>query len=88
MDLGETKISETDFKKIKEETDKIIRDDEAFERFTKPVDEAIAWAKNMKQSYEEELLNDLRRAGTTVARDLSPEEMGTLAEDDSKIEEV
>ena len=88
VDLGKTKISETDFKKIEEEMRKVIKANEAFIRFTKPVDEAIAWAKEVKQPYKEELLNDLKRAGTTIAKDLSPEEMGTLAEGKSKLKEV
>lgn len=88
VDLGEAKISESDFKKIEAQMRKVIGANDVFERFTKPVDEAIAWAKEMKQPYKEELLNDLKRAGTTVAKDLSPEEMGTLAEGEGKLQEV
>lgn len=88
VDLGETKISETDFKKIEEEMRKVIKANETFEYFTKPINKAITWAKEAKQPYKEELLNDIKRAGTTVAKDLSPEEMGTLAGGDNKLEEV
>src|SRR6185503_5820605 len=63
--------------------------DQSFERFTKPVDEAIAWAQEAKQPYKEELLNDLKRSGTTVAKDLDAEELGTIAEGgDSQVSEV
>jgi threonyl-tRNA synthetase len=92
VDLGKQSISEADFKKIEEEMRKVIKANEPFERFTKPVDEAIAWAKENKQPYKEELLNDLKRAGTTVAKDLNPDEMGTIAGPDSasggKVDEV
>ena len=88
VDLGEAKISEADFEKIEAEMAKVIKDDVPFERFEKPVDEAIAWAKEAGQPYKEELLNDLKRAGTTVAKDLNAEELGTIAEDASAVENV
>lgn len=88
IDLGETKISEEDFEKIEAEMKQIIKDDVPFERFTKPVDEAIAWAQQAKQPYKEELLNDLKRAGTTVAKDLDASELGTITEGDAAVSEV
>jgi threonyl-tRNA synthetase len=88
VDLGENQISEEDFEKIEAEMKKIISENQAFERSTKPVDEAIVWAKEAGQPYKEELLNDLKRAGTTVAKDLDAEQLGVAAEGDSKIEEV
>lgn len=88
VDLGEGQISEEDFEKIEAEMKKIITENQPFERFTKPVDEAIAWAKEAGQPYKEELLNDLKRAGTTVAKELDAEELGVVAEGDSKVEEV
>src|SRR3954464_11269276 len=75
VDLGpDTKISEDDFKKIEEGMRQVINSNVPFERFTMPVDEAIRWAQDGKQPYKEELLNDLKRAGTTVAKDLSSDE--------------
>lgn len=88
IDLGETKISEEDFEKIEVEMRKIIEADQPFERFEKPIDEAIAWAREAKQPYKEELLNDLKRAGTTVAKDLDAEELGTIAEGDAAVDNV
>lgn len=85
IDLGETKISEEDFPKIEAEMQKIIKEDAVFERFDKPIDEAIAWAQEGKQPYKEELLNDLKRAGTTVAKDLNADELGTIAEGDAQL---
>lgn len=88
VDLGDNKISEADFKKIEESMRQVINSNVPFERFTKPIDEAIAWAQENKQPYKEELLNDLKRAGTTLAKDLSKDEMGTITEGDSKLDEV
>jgi threonyl-tRNA synthetase len=84
VDLGETKISEEDFVKIEAEMRKIIKSDVPFERSEKPIDEAIAWAKEAKQPYKIELLNDLKRAGTTVAKDLNAAELGTITEGGTK----
>lgn len=90
LDLGfEVSLSDEDFGKIEAEMQKVIKEDQRFERFYKPIDEAISWAKAEKQPYKEELLNDLKRAGTTVAKDLDAEELGIEASDgDSKVEQV
>lgn len=88
IDLGETKLSEEDFGKIEVEMRKIIKEDQSFEQADHPIDEAIAWAQKNKQPYKEELLNDLRRSGTTAAKDLSKDEMGTIAGDDAAVEQV
>ncbi|HXR50318.1 MAG TPA: threonine--tRNA ligase, partial [Verrucomicrobiae bacterium] len=80
--------SEEDFAKIEVEMRKVIEADVPFERFEKPVDEAIAWAVTSKQPYKEELLHDLKRAGTTVAKDLNAEELGTITEGDAQVENV
>ena len=88
VDLGDKQLSEEDFAAIEAEMKKVISENQPFERFTKPVDEAIAWAQEAHQPYKEELLNDLKRAGTTVAKELDAEELGTAAKDDSKVSEV
>ena len=88
IDLGKTKLSEEDFSKIEAEMAKIIKEDQPFERSEKPIDEAIAWAKEAKQPYKEELLNDLKRSGTTAAKDLDADELGTIAAGDAKVEQV
>lgn len=88
IDLGETKISEQDFGKIEKEMRRIINQNQDFIPSTKPVDEAITWAKERGQPYKEELLNDLKRSGTTVAKDLDAEAMGTIADGDAAVEEV
>jgi threonyl-tRNA synthetase len=88
IDLGETKISEADFEKIEKEMRAIINKDYVFERSEKQVDDAISWAVDAGQPYKEELLNDLKRAGTTIAKDLDASEMGTIAEGDAAVESV
>lgn len=88
IDLGETKISEGDFKRIEKEMRTIINKDYPFERSEKSVDEAIGWAEEARQPYKVELLNDLKRAGTTVAKDLDASEMGTIAEGDAAVDIV
>lgn len=82
IDLGQAKLSEDDFDTIEAEMHQIIKADQPFERSEKDIDEAIDWAKQAKQPYKEELLNDLKRAGTTVAKDLDAAELGTIAADD------
>lgn len=88
VDLGETKISEEDFDKIEAGMRRVIEADEPFERFERPIDEAITWARGAHQPYKEELLNDLKRAGTTVAKDLSSAELGTIAGGEARVETV
>jgi threonyl-tRNA synthetase len=88
IDLGEQKISEANFGKIEKTMRRIIAESQDFERFTMPVDQAIAWAKENHQPYKEELLNDLKRSGTTVAKDLDKDELGTIADGDAAVDEV
>lgn len=87
IDLGDEKVSEDDFKRIEKEMRKIIGADSPFEQSDRPVEEAIVWAKDSKQPYKEELLNDLKRAGTTSAKDIDAAELG-LPSDGSKVETV
>jgi threonyl-tRNA synthetase len=87
IDLGDTKISEDDFKKIEKEMHKIIKGNADFVKSLSSVDKAIEWAEVNNQPYKQELLNDLKRAGTTVAKDLDASELG-LPSDSSKVKEV
>jgi threonyl-tRNA synthetase len=88
IDLGEIKISEANFPKIEKEMRGIINYGDNFERFEMPIDQAIDWAKQNNQPYKEELLNDLKRSGTTVAKDLDINELGLAATGDSAVENV
>jgi threonyl-tRNA synthetase len=88
IDLGEEKISEQEFGKIEKTMRRIIAESQDFERSSMPIDQAIDWAKEAGQPYKEELLNDLKRSGTTIAKDLDADELGTIAEGDAAVDEV
>lgn len=88
IDLGEVKISEANFTKIEKEMRRIIAYGDDFERLDMPIDQAIDWAKQNHQPYKEELLNDLKRAGTTVAKDLDVAELGLAAGGEAAVESV
>jgi threonyl-tRNA synthetase len=88
IDLGDESLSEDQFDKITEEMKKIIAEDQTFEQFQLPIDEAIDWAKHENQPYKLELLNDLKRAGTTLASEINSRDLGIEASGESKIENV
>ncbi len=88
IDLGDVTISEADFGKIEKEMRRIIARDLPFTHRDVPVDEAIAWAKEADQPYKIELLNDLKRSGTTIAKELAGEALGSAAEGESKVKTV
>ncbi len=88
IDIPGVTISTDDFKAIEAEMRKVIGHDEPFERSEKPIDQALAWAEQAKQLYKTELLNDLKRAGTTAAKDLDAEALGTIADGDAAVETV
>lgn len=88
IDLGEAKISEADFPKIEKEMHKIIDSAVVFKKSEISIDDAIIWAKDNKQPYKEELLNDLRRSGTTIAKDLDVSELGVAVEGESAVKSV
>ena len=81
-------ISEADLSKIEEEMRKIVAANYPFERRDVSVEEAIDWAISGNQSFKVELLNDLKRSGTTVASELAGEKMGSVSDSDSKVETV
>lgn len=88
IDLGERKISEANFVKIEKTMRGLIEYGDDFEKFEMPIDQAIEWAQQNEQPYKEELLNDLKRAGTTSAKDLDVAELGLESNDEAKIENV
>ena len=81
-------ISEADLSKIEEEMRKIVAADYPFEKRDVSVEEAIDWAIKGDRSFKVELLNDLKRSGTTVASELAGEKMGSVSDGDSKVETV
>ena len=88
IDLGDTKISDANFPKIEKEMRRIIEFGDTFDKTEVPIDEAISWAKQNGQPYKEELLNDLKRSGTTVAKDLDMNEIGLASDGKSAVESV
>lgn len=88
IDLGERKISDANFAKIEKTMRGIIEYGDDFERFEMPIDQAISWAQENKQPYKEELLNDLKRSGTTIAKDLDAAELGLATDGDAAVENV
>lgn len=88
IDLGDDTVSEADFPKIEAEMREIIKQGQAFKKFDLPIGEAIDWAHSSEQPYKEELLNDLKRQGTTVAKELDSEMMGIASDSDSVVASV
>ena len=93
VDLGNQTLSSNQLSSIEEEMRRIIDEDQVFEHSILSITEAIEWATKNQQPYKLELLNDLSREGTTVAKQLDSSMMG-LAEDpstssnSSKVKEV
>ncbi len=88
IDLGGVTISEANFAKIEKSMREIIGYGDNFERIEMPIDQAIDWAKQNHQPYKEELLNDLKRSGTTVAKEIDAEELGLESSGESIIKNV
>ena len=71
IDIPDVTISVDDFKKIEKLMWKVINQDQKFIKTEEGIEEAIDWAKNANQPYKVELLNDLKREGTTLASELN-----------------
>ena len=88
IDLGDTQMSEQDFKKVEKEMRHIINQAQAFEKSSMSIDDALNWAQENRQPYKQELLNDLKRSGTTVAKDIDPSQLGLESSSDSAVNSV
>ena len=88
IDLGDTQMSEQDFKKVEKEMRHIINQAQAFEKSSMSIDDALNWAQENHQPYKQELLNDLKRSGTTVAKDIDPSQLGLKSSSDSAVNSV
>ena len=88
IDLGDDMLSEDQFVLIEKEMKSIIKDDQTFILSHKTIDEALEWAKQVDQPYKLELLNDLKRSGTTLVKDLDLSQLGVSTEGSSKVEKV
>jgi threonyl-tRNA synthetase len=88
IDLSGTAITESDLSKIEAGMREIIKQKQPFKRFELPMGEAIAWAEEGKQPYKAELLNDLKRSGTTAVKEIDSEELGLPPAVSSKVSKV
>lgn len=88
IDIPGVTISTDDFKKIEKQMYKVINQKQDFVRSEKTIDEALGWADKAGQPYKTELLNDLKRSGTTVAKDLDADELGTISDGSNAVENV
>ena len=88
IDLGDTQMSEQDFKKVEKEMRHIINQAQAFGKSSMSIDDALNWAQENHQPYKQELLNDLKRSGTTVAKDIDPSQLGLESSSDSAVNSV
>ena len=86
VDLGSATLSEQDLSELEKSMQAIIKKAYTFEKQIKSLDDAIEWAKQSKQPYKLELLNDLKEHGTTVYKDL--DNLLPASETKEKIEEV
>ena len=78
------KLTEDDLPKIEAKMKEIIKADYPFEHSTMDLDEAIGFFKG--QTYKLELLSDLKKHGTTVAKDIDRTAIGI--DDQSKVSDV
>lgn len=79
VDLGSEKLSEEDFERIEAEMRSVIAENQTFEHAMKPIVVAKQWAEKTNQPYKLELLNDLEREGTTLAKELDSSVIGLPA---------
>lgn len=76
VDIDQT-LTPEDLKAVTKKMQEIIKKKFVFERQEVSLDEAIALFKQADQPYKVELLSDLKQHGTTVAKDIDREQLGT-----------
>lgn len=84
IDVDNT-LTPEDLKKIEAKIKEVIKADYPFERKELSLGEAISLFEEKKQPYKVELLKDLQKYGTTSAKDIDREQLGT---DTEKVESV
>src|SRR5262249_21212069 len=70
-------LSTDDLAKIEAKMKEVIKADYPIERREVGLDDAIKLFKDKSQTYKVELLGDLKQHGTTVAKDIDREQLGT-----------
>ncbi len=66
-------FSDKDLKKIEKTMRNLINRKQDFVKSEMPIDQAIAWAEQTNQPFKAELLMDLNKYGTTVAKEIANE---------------
>jgi threonyl-tRNA synthetase len=79
-------LTTDDLKQIEAKMKEIIKADYKFEHSHMKLDEAIKHFKAKKQDFKLDLLNDLKKHGTTVAKEIDRSQLGV--EEGSKVDEV
>lgn len=82
IDIGRP-VMESDLKQINKEMRKIVNENPAFTKESLKLDEAITLFKELGQDYKVELLEDLKKKGTTKvtpeeAQDIDPQNVGEV----------
>jgi threonyl-tRNA synthetase len=80
------KLSEADLAKIEAKMHEVVKADYPFEHKMIPIGEAIKFFEKKGQTYKLNLLEDIKKHGTTVAKEIDRSQLG--AEEGSKVDEV
>ncbi len=75
-------VSEQDFKKIEKVMRRIIKEKQTFDRREVTYDEAIAWAEETNQPFKKDLVEDIKKYGTTSKSEIDAIDDGSLADSD------
>lgn len=76
IDVGDTTIHPEDIEKIETKMRELIEQDLPFEQFELAIDEAIEREQQAGQDYKVDLLQDLKRKGTTAAEEMDSSSLG------------
>jgi threonyl-tRNA synthetase len=80
------KLGEADLARIEAKMREVVKADYPFEHKMMKLDEAIKFFEKRGQTYKLNLLEDLKKHGTTVAKEIDRSQLGV--EEGSKVEEV
>ena len=76
-----TQLSEDDFSKIELEMKKLSKENLSFEQFFLSLNKAEEWAVKNNQKFKAELINDLKKFGTTEFKKISQIEFDTFGDE-------
>lgn len=85
MDLPKA-LSTEDLEAIESKMKEVVKADYPFEHSIMDIDEAIGYFEEKSQTYKLDLLNDLKKHGTTVAKEIDRAQLGL--DDSENIDEV